>query len=119
MSKLSKNIFCDMIDKLKEASDLRNKVDTLFRESRENIDCDFANSASLQVAHESSVIQLLQILMDDTEDDNRYSDISYFIYELDYGRKYKPGMITDQDGNDIDFSTAEKLYDYLVEKNKL
>ena len=40
-------------------------------------------------------------------------DISYFIYELDYGRDYEEGCITDQDGNNIDFSTAEKLYDYL------
>lgn len=41
-------------------------------------------------------------------------NIDYFIYELDYGRKYEPGMITDENGHDIDFSSAEKLYDYLI-----
>ena len=40
-------------------------------------------------------------------------DIDYFIYELDYGRKYEPGMIKDEHDQDIDFSTAGKLYDYL------
>ena len=29
-------------------------------------------------------------------------------------QKYETEMITDKDGKDIDFSTAEKLYDYLT-----
>jgi hypothetical protein len=41
-------------------------------------------------------------------------NIDYYIYELDYGRKYEPGIITDENGHDIDFSSAEKLYDYLT-----
>lgn len=40
-------------------------------------------------------------------------DIGYFIYDLDFGAQWKPGDVTDIDGKDIDFSTAEKLYDYL------
>ena len=30
------------------------------------------------------------------------------------GRKYEPGMIIDENGHDIDLSSAEKLYDYLT-----
>ena len=112
MSKLSKELFCKTIERLRVASDLQDKVNELFRESRENIDCDFMNAAALQISHESSVIDLLEILMDDQAE-----DISYFIYELDYGRKYEPGMITDENDKDIDFSTTEKLYDYLVQYN--
>lgn len=43
-------------------------------------------------------------------------DLEYFIYELDYGREYEPGMITDEQypGNIVDFSNADHLYDYLV-----
>ena len=43
-------------------------------------------------------------------------DLEYFIYELDYGREYEPGMITDEQypGNIVDFSDADHLYDYLV-----
>ncbi len=41
-------------------------------------------------------------------------NIDYYIYELDYGRKYESGIITDENGHDIDFSSSEKLYDYLT-----
>ena len=57
------------------------------------------------------VVFLLRKLLNDA-----FEDIEYFIYELDYGRKYEPGMITDNFGQDIDFSSAEKVYEYLIEK---
>ena len=93
----------------KEFSTSVSKVDELFRNSRENVECDFCNGASLQISHESTVVFLLRKLLKDAVE-----NIDYFIYELDYGRKYEPGMITDENGHDIDFSSAEKLYDYLI-----
>lgn len=106
---ISKEEFVDIMSRLREASDLVDKVDELFRKSRDNVECDFCNGAGLQISHESTVVFLLRkLLKDDVE------DIDYFIYELDYGRKYEHGMITDKNGADIDFSTAEKLYDYLT-----
>ena len=86
-----------------------SKVDELFRNSRENVECDFCNGASLQISHESTVVFLLRKLLKDAVE-----NIDYYIYELDYGRKYEPGMITDENGHDIDLSSAEKLYDYLT-----
>ena len=41
------------------------------------------------------------------------TDLDYFIWELDFGRDWKPGMVT-EDGRDIDLSSAEKLYDYIM-----
>jgi hypothetical protein len=108
---LSKKEFVEIINRLRDSSDLVDQVDELFSNSRENVECDFCNGASLQISHESTVVLLLQKLLRDTGD-----DIGYFIYELDYGRKYEPGMITDVDGHDIDFSSAEKLYDYLMRR---
>lgn len=105
---LSKEEFVDIIERLREANDLVDKVDELFRKSRENLELDFCNGAGLQISHEPIVVKLLEKLMEDKGD-----DIGYFIYELDYGRKYNEGDITDKDGNNIDLSTAEKLYDYL------
>jgi hypothetical protein len=40
--------------------------------------------------------------------------IGYWIYELNYGRDYKPGMIT-IDGNDFKLKTEEDLYNLLME----
>ena len=105
---LSKDEFEDIIDRLRASSDLVSKVDDLFRNSRDNIECDFCNGASLQISHESIVVLLLKKMMRDS-----CEDIDYFIYELDYGRKYEPGMIKDENDQDIDFGTTGKLYDYL------
>ena len=107
---ISREEFVKCIDRLREATDLVDKIDDIMRESRDNIKNDFMNAASLQITHEQIVIDLLEKL---THDDEIYSDVSYFIYELDYGREYEPWMVKDNDGNELDFSTAGSLYDYL------
>lgn len=108
---LSEQEFVDIINRLREASDLQEQVDRLFRNSRENIENDFCNAAALQISHESSVVFLLKRIMHD-----QYEYIDYFIYELDYGRKYEPGMITDENGQDIDIRTPNLLYDFISNK---
>lgn len=42
-----------------------------------------------------------------------YSDVIYFVYDLNFGKEFKMGMVIDPDGSFPDFSTAEKLYDYF------
>ena len=111
-SELSKKEFVDIINRLRDSSDLVDKVEELFRNSRENVECDFSNGAGLQISHESIVVFLLRKILKD-----ECGDIDYFIYELDYGRKYKSrelGIITGDPGKSVDFSTVEKLYDYLT-----
>lgn len=110
---LTKQEFVDILNRLREATELVDKVEELFRNSRENLECDFRNGAGLQITHEGIVIKLLEILMRDNA-----GNISYFIYELDYGKTYQEGCISDQSGN-IDFSTSEKLYDYLMKEYSL
>lgn len=105
---LSEREFVDVMNRLREASDLQEQVDKLFRNSRENIENDFCNAAALQISHESSVVFLLKRIMRD-----QYDYIEYFIYELDYGRKYESGMITDENGQDIDIHTPVLLYDFI------
>lgn len=105
---LSKKEFVDIINRLQTATDLVDKVEELFRKSRDNLENDFCNGAGLQISHEGIVVKLLEKLMGDS-----CGNISYFIYELDYGKEYKEGCISDNNGV-IDISTAEKLYDFLV-----
>ena len=111
---LAESDFVEILDTLRESNDLVDEVDKLFTKSRENIKNDFLNGASLQISHEGIVLDLLKLLMHD-----EMNDIDYFVYELDYGRKYKPGMISENDGTEIDLSTSEKLYKYLVERMDL
>ena len=104
---LSQEEFVDIINRLREASDLQEQVNKIFRNSREN---DFYNAAALQISHESTVVFLLKKVLCD-----KYDYIEYFIYELDYGRKYESGMITDENGQDIDIHTPELLYDFILD----
>ena len=105
---LMKQEFVDILDRLREATELVDKVEELFGNSRDNLECDFCNGAGLQISHEGIVVKLLEKLMKDS-----FGNISYFIYELDYGREYREGCISDENGN-IDISTPEKLYDFLM-----
>lgn len=43
----------------------------------------------------------------------QFSPLDYYVYELNYGTSFELGCWTD-DGVDIDFSTPEKLYDYML-----
>lgn len=61
----------------------------------------------------TNYVRLLELSMDVEPDQQYGSDISYFIYELNYGEKWTPNSVT-VDGESIDISTAEKLYEYLL-----
>lgn len=56
-------------------------------------------------------VQMVKVL------ENVFNDvsgwISYFIYELDFGRQWKPGTVT-EDGKDVPLSTPEELYNMLA-----
>lgn len=105
---LKKAEFVDIINRLKASSEVVDKVDEIFRNSREKLETEFLNGAGLQISHEGIVVKLLEKLMRDKSE-----IISYFIYELEYGKEYQEGCFADKTGN-IDISTAEKLYDVLI-----
>ena len=104
---ISKEKFIEIINRLRNYNDLQNKIDGLFKENIDNKEKDFINAGSICIGHESVVVYLLENMFDTDM-------ISYFIYELDYGEKYTKGCVLDANVNEIDLSTAEKLYDYLI-----
>lgn len=105
---ISKEKFVEIINRLKNYNELQDKIDNLFKDNIENRERDFINAGSICIGHESVVVYLLEKIFDTDM-------ISYFIYELDYGKKYKAGCVLDENMNEIDLSTAEKMYDYLVQ----
>ena len=106
---ISKEKFVEIINRLKSYNELQNKINDLFKDDIDNKEMDFMNAGSICIGHESVVVYLLERMFDTDM-------ISYFIYELDYGREYKDGHVQDGEGNNIDISTAEKLYDYLIKE---
>lgn len=60
-----------------------------------------------------TVLSLLHIIFGEADKDEW---ISYFCFELDFGRAYKDGMVLDKDGKVINLSDATHLYDFLLNK---
>ena len=106
---LTKKEFVEIIEKLKEVNDFVDETNEKARKLHDAIISDFYNTMSLSISHENIVVQLLEKIFNDKD------ILSWWLYELDYGRRYEKGCIKDRNGKDIDISTAEKLYDYLVE----
>ena len=103
---VNKNEFIKIINRLKDYSKLQDKINDLFKDLLDNKEQDFCNAGSICIGHESVVVKLL-------EDMFETDLLSWWTYELDYGKEYKPGCLTEDD-MEIDVSTADKLYDVLM-----
>lgn len=61
----------------------------------------------------NAIIKILQVENNDFElCEYGQSWIEYFCYELDFGKKFKIGMVK-KDGKDIDISDSGKLWEFL------
>ena len=105
---ISKEKFVEIINRLKSYTELQNKINDLFRYNIDNKEMDFMNAGSICIGHESVVVYLLERMFDTDM-------ISWWIYECNYGRDFSLGDL-EVDGIEIDLSTAEKLYDYLIKE---
>ena len=107
---MTKEKFCEILKKIDDTWELESKIYGLVW-NYDNKYKEDINMSGMFVPLASEVVGLLaEIMQDECE------DISYFCYELDFGRDWKPGMVVDKNGRDINFSTAENLYDYLEEQ---
>lgn len=104
---LTKKEFCKYIDKLKTAWDTDLKISDLGRKARS----DFLGSDMCYLGTEYCEL-LSKAMNSDSE------DIEYFCFSLDFGRDWKPGMVIDEYGTDIELSSAEKLFDFLEGEKK-
>ena len=107
---IDKNKFCEIIARLDNYNKLQNKINILFEDLIDNRENDFCNAGAICIGHESIVVELLE----------KYFEtdlISWWIYEMDYGRTFSIGDI-EEDGKKPDLTTSEKLYDYLSNNMK-
>lgn len=100
---ITKEEFCKVMDKIQKTWEWECKIDD-------------ALGAVIDMPDLSDVVidllnKLLGIEYD--EHDPIDSDISYFCWELDFGKKWTPESLI-VDDKSIDISTAENLYDYLI-----
>jgi hypothetical protein len=107
---MTKEKFVEIINEIQELHKYEEDLYVLNRRYK-NYEVDFQFPTL-----EDIVVRLLEEIFQCRIDEHIGSDISYFIYDLNFGQDWEPGMIIDKDGNDIDHSTAEKLYDYLMKE---
>lgn len=67
------------------------------------------NEEKIPVPVKDHIIHLLELLMRD-----QGGEISYYVHDLDFGRNYEPGLLSDEMGK-IDLSCSQSLYRELVQ----
>lgn len=112
---ISKEKFIEYINFIKNLEDKETKLSKSLEDifGRENVGELFIYNDI-----QPKIIEMLCDLMEIeyNADPHIGDDIQYFIYELNYGEdKYAKEAIINEDGSKVDLSSAEKLYDYLLE----
>ena len=109
---ITKKEFVDMINHLTEVNDFIEETNAKAKKLNDSIISDFYNTMSLSISFE---VDLVKVLSNMFETDL----LDWWLWELDYGRKFKKGLLIEADKvTKPDLSTAEKLYDYLVSNLK-
>ena len=104
---LSKETFVKAMNELIRARDYQEELNNFF-------EAHCSDGYLYQPDCSDSLVIVLEEAMNQEPKDDGLTDIAYFCYELEYGRKYKPGCYKDDNGKDIDISTPELLYDYIT-----
>lgn len=103
--------FCSFnkyLTKIRSILDFDEDVTNLF--SKFGRECGYYEATFAYPHMADDCVKLLQIL---TKDEGDW--IGYYVYELDFGRNYKPGDVKDDKGNNIPLQTTEDLWNILQE----
>ena len=103
---IRKDLFVETISFIRDRSDAMDKLNKVFTEEFED---------SVFYPYFKYEAQMLKVLAASFDHDDAIIDdwISYFCFELDFGRKYTKECAWEKDGTPIKLGTAEELYDYL------
>lgn len=105
---IKKDIFVETINFIRDRNDAMNKLNKAFTEEFED---------SVFYPYFKYEVQMLKVLATSFDYDEAVIDdwISYFCFEIDFGRKYGPDeeYAWEKDGTSIKLGNAEELYDYL------
>ena len=108
---LTKEEFCEYINFIKARVEAEDKINDLFTE-------EFTDSVFMPYARciDKIVSLLVKIMRCEAIDAWGTTDIDYFIYELDFGKRWPEYSVYDENEKPIPMSTPEELYDYLIKE---
>ena len=105
---IKKDLFVQTINFIRDRSDAMDKINKVFTE-------EFEDSVFYPYfKYDNQLIKVLSASFD-YDDDIIYDWISYYCFELDFGRKHKLGDVTKNDAP-IPLGTPEELYDMLFKE---
>lgn len=98
--------FKEVMTRIKKVWEFEDELDNFYRSHSIDYCCDTPNCIDV-------AIDLLEYIFHD-----EFGWISYYVYELYWGRDYQDGDVKDKDGNVIPFKTLDDLYNMLEENLK-
>ena len=101
---ITREIFQEIMEEIQKAYDYQNDLNKFFEKHD-------ADGYLFQPDCMCATIKLLHIIFEE-KDINEW--ISYFCFDLNFGRKYKEGTILDESGAPIRLATIDDLYDLLT-----
>ena len=105
---IKKDLFVQTINFIRDRNDAMAKINKVFTE-------EFEDSVFYPYfKYDNQLIKVLAASFD-YDDDVMYDWISYYCFELDFGRKHKLGCVM-ENGKPIPPGTPEELYDFLFEE---
>lgn len=105
---MNKELFVYVINKMYELYQEQEKFNDILK----MLDNDFGGC----LIHNKTISLLEEILKKLVND--KYDYIGYYLWELDFGKEYKDGVITETDGSIIKLSNPEELYDLIISEQE-
>lgn len=109
--RLTKEEFCKIIDTFEKMSREESKILEVLK-----TDCEWTPSTWI-----SSYANLIDLVCDFTDADITMeygTSVDYYCYNLDFGKKWKPGMIIIND-KDVPCRNSQELWDLLILEGKV
>lgn len=103
------DLFYEILTYLQAMQDLESEFKIMLEKS--NLDVEFHRNSFVDMKLVDFLLRALEKMFLDSE---RW--IRYWITELDFGRKWEPGTVTDSDGTDVKLQTAQQLHAFLLKK---
>lgn len=104
---ISKELFIQTVEFMQEQDNKQSKL----CEALEDMALGFRCDALVYCGYNTQMVNLLHAGLNLPENSET---LEYWLWDLDFGRQYKPSCFTDENNKPIDISTVDKLYDYLI-----
>lgn len=102
---ITRELFKEVVEEIQKSYDYQEGLNRFFEKN--NVDGYIYQPDCMCAA-----IKLLHSIFN-KEDKDEW--INYFCFELNFGRKYKEGLVSDKDGKNIPLETIDNLYNLLTE----